>query len=1199
MYFKRIEIHGFKSFADPVVIEFDQGITCVVGPNGSGKSNISDAIRWVLGEQSARTLRGGKMEDVIFAGTQNRKSRGMAEVTLVIDNSEGILKSDYREVAITRRIFRSGESEYEINREPRKMREIREMIMDTGIGVDGYSLIGQGKISEIISNKTESIREIFEETAGIVSYRTKKRDAERKLSNAKDNLDRVCDIIAEIESRIDGLHEDSDKAKEYLKLKERYEKLEVNITLKEIDKADDKVKTLKEDVEGLLEDIVKNDHFLKDLDSTLEEAKLRRHQLESKNTAYRDELLALTSALAEIEKDQEVSGARREHLNASVQRLGGEIEELEAKIDQGEQEIEKLNRELNEIRRNLADKRGALGAALDQQSGKQAGLTQLNDSIKARRQAAFDSNTEMISLREELASVERNIETLTERRSSMENEKSDESDLRDRLVQAHRTSEERANGLAEKINKIRDEIEKINKDIADAERRRKDNFAKVEAKKVELGRAQSRCKTLEEMESSYEGYQAGVRYVMKAKLPGIEGVVGELIDVPTGMELAIETALAGGMQNIVCTTDKAAKDTIERLKRDGAGRVTLLPIESIRPRPRAYEEELEDMVGFVDYAIDAVSFDEKHRKPMQYLLGNILIFNNLDNAMEASKSLKKSFRIVTLDGEVLNAAGAVTGGRYKNNRANLLERKSDIGALQNDIENLHNEIAHLSAAAKEASKQEGDLRQEAQAKTEELGKCREYLVEVREELAQTRTRLNSISETEEKRSSQLSFLVEQQSNLEADADRLKRELADKKAAFKLLEDEIADLEARFSREQGKVSDDSEGITKLRVEEQELRSSEEAKQDIIGRRQEDVAGYKRQKDLKQEELSMSIKEIDMLASQARGSEYGDKLKRKEEVSQELTQIKDLLENCDRDIDEGERQREEARKAMDSLQSQKYDIEIKIAKNDSKVDNLKEKLWEEFEMSYAQALDMQEEDFAVTKAVSENRQIKARLRELGDVNIGAIEEYEEVSSRYKFMTAQRDDVQNSMDELDRIIRDLESIIRRRFKESFTTIVENFRTTFTEFFGGGQANIEIEDEDNPLESEISITAQPPGKQLTHINLLSGGEKTMTAIALMFSVLKTKPTPCCVLDEVDAALDDSNIEIFADYLKNFRGTQFTLITHQKDMMEKADVMYGVTMPEHGVSKILSLNVGEMAKAEEILAEEPKAANMQGQEAQ
>lgn len=1186
MYFKRIEIHGFKSFADPVVIEFDQGITCVVGPNGSGKSNISDAIRWVLGEQSPKTLRGGKMEDIIFAGTQNRKSRGMAEVTLVIDNTTSILPVDFSEVAITRRLFRSGESEYEINNSPCRMRDIRDMIMDTGIGVDGYSLIGQGKISEIISNKTESIREIFEETAGIVSYRTRKKEAERKLEKSSENLDRVCDIIGEIEGRIDGLREDSQRAQEYLKLNNRYEELEVNIILRNIEKSADKVKTLRDDVVGLAKNISDNNSLIEKLEERLSQAKDKRRQLEVDNRLYREEVLEITTAMAEMEKDEELSDAKKESLTQSVERLNAEISSLDGKISNGQEEIRSLETELAELASRLAVKRDALARVLEEQSGKEAGIKELSEDINSRRAEAFSISLEMTRLEEEEAAVANNIHTLKDRRTDMEDDKKDDAGIRDQIIEDHRRNEERANEIEKEIRLIKEAIKEAYEEAKEAERARKDNFSRLERQKVQLGEARSRRATLEELENSYEGYQAGVRHVMQAQLPGIEGVVAELIEVPTGMEVAIETALGGGMQNIVCTTDAAAKNAIGQLKSKSAGRATFLPIESIRPRQRAYEPAVEDMIGFVDYALDAISFDERHRKAMEYLLSNILIFNNLDNAMEASKALRKAFRIVTLEGEVINASGAVTGGHYRNKRANIFERKSDIDSLQNIIENLLNDIEKTEAMAQKASSQEGMFREEAQLKTDQLGSLREEQTEVRERLTSAKTKLDTMSQGDEKRASQLSNIIRQEDQLGEEIKTIRRKHAEKKTALAGLEKEIAGLEEILAKETDDASDDSEDITALKVELESLLGQENSKQEKISSKKQDLGEDRRQKEAKELELDQVLQDIDRLSSGTDFGKYETIRSRKQDLEQLLQEVEEKLEECDAAIDESDREEDRARQDLQALQQQKHDLEIKITKNDSKLDNLKDRLWEEFEISYAEALDMRAEEFAISKATQENRKIKARLRELGDVNIGAIEEYEEVNKRYTFLTAQRDDIQTSMGELDEIIHKLEKIIRSKFKVSFKAIVENFKTTFTEFFGGGQADIVIEDEDNPLESEISITAQPPGKQLTHINLLSGGEKTMTAIALMFSVLKTKPTPCCVLDEVDAALDDSNIVIFADYLKKFTGTQFTMITHQKDMMEKADVMYGVTMPEHGVSKILSLNIGDIARAQELIDE-------------
>lgn len=1178
MFFKRIEMHGFKSFAEPVTIEFDRGITCVVGPNGSGKSNISDAIRWVLGEQSPKMLRGGKMEDVIFAGTASRKSRGMAEVTLVIDNTSGRLPVEYSEVAITRRMYRSGESEYAINNNPCRMRDIRELIMDTGIGVDGYSLIGQGKIAEIISNKTESIREIFEETAGIVSYRSRKAEAERKLASASVNMDRVQDIITEIESRIDGLRTDSEKAEEYIGLRDRHKELEVNIIISSIDDLSGNIRVLSEDMKQLQEKLDACDREKNEVEKTISDAESLLNGTAAEAGEMRKKLEDIISAIADASADRRVGTEKLNGLKKDIHRLERECAVIEEKLCTEAEEKKRLEEilhrteeEYREIQEKLEEQQKIHGKAVEEH---QAAADRIEEeknrlfTLSAEKSAASGEMTSLKDLLENLKSSEAE----TEENIALYEEYLNESRKRIEEAEARMKAAGESGEKAEsKVNELEEKIRSLRKTEAEC----RDSIQK---EGIRQGQLISRKKTIEEMEANYEGYNSGVRFVMKRNMPGIHGTVADLIDVPHGYETALETALGGTMQNIVCSDEETAKKAVNLLKEARAGRVTLLPVTSVRGREEKREKSLEAEAGFCGYGTDCVSADSRYDNIIKYLLGNVVVVETMDDAMRISRQNRYNYRLVTLDGEIVNRAGALTGGQYKNRTANILERKGEISVLEEQIE--------------ESRGNERKLRQKAE---ESENKAAELLLELEEMKNVSREREREISEAGIILSGQKNRMAEIESTLEKSRERKRRAGEDGERAERqiaVLEEKIAAIEKNMKDTEKFILDESEKIQLMGTSLEEASDSitewkmkvNDREKDIVSGK-EKIADSVRRTDELEEDRQQKRNLAENIKADCQAIEEG--MRRKDAFSGEKQVEKEQIETALKDLErkraessakaqEAIRLKEELSGRISAFQGQKYEIDVKLARQEGQLDSMKSKLWDEFELSYAQAVTMKTENFSMNQAVKENRQIRNRIRELGEVNVGAIKEYRQVSERYSFLCEQRDDIQKSTDQLKKVIDDLDRTIRQKFRESFDSVVKNFEEIFVEFFGGGHGMITLENEDDPLSGAIEITAQPPGKQLRNINLLSGGEKTMTAIALMFAVLKTKPAPCCILDEVEAALDDHNIHVFANYLRKFDDVQFTLITHQKTTMEHADVMYGVTMPERGISRVYSLKMGQ-----------------------
>lgn len=1174
MLFKRIEMQGFKSFAEPVTIEFDEGITGIVGPNGSGKSNISDAIRWVLGEQSPKMLRGGKMEEVIFNGTSNRKSRGMAEVTLVIDNDDEMLPIEYKEVAITRKMFRSGESEYHINGNQCRLRDIRELIMDTGIGVDGYSLIGQGKISDIISNKTESRREIFEEAAGVVAYRTKKVEAERKLQSATANMERVRDIIGEIEGRIDGLREDSVKAEEYLKLRDRHKELEINIILKNVENLELKNEYAKDDLMEVSCSIDALKEEKRELDDQFTEANARSETLETLAGEAREDLLKAIEERNAVVNKGEVDRERLSAIETSSGRFREEIEALEERklrelknAGTFADEKKAIDEESAEAERILEEKTGEYDAL----TAEVARLTEEADDCRNR---IFELSGAIHSGNAEISSLELLQETLERRKKTLLSEKSSgDMNNRETLDGINAAKNERRE-LEEELEEKRAAAEKMRAAYQSDQREERALAGASEELRIAIGRLSARKKTIEEMESNYEGYNYAVKHVMKSGLSGIHGVVADLLNVPKGYEVAIETALGASIQNIVCEDDESAKRAIRSLKENRAGRMTFLPLRSIKAGS-AGDRNLRTETGFEGFGTECVEYDSKYGEVVKYLLGRVVVVNTMDNAVRISKKVS-GMRVVTLEGEIINAGGAITGGRYKNRTANILERKTEIAELKKEID-------EKSRQQRDSEKRLEMLREKIRSFADRIGSieseirtAEHALIAKDNEIAFSESALKDIKGSSEKIERELSGIKEEQERSRGMVSALREKLREneekieetkKRSEAKLEECDIR--KTAFDRI-------SEEITKARIAVTSCNQRKAHADDIVKRITETVLEIDRDIKVREDNLASMAEEKKALT--AGHTDIDDLIREKEfaktnaeEYLRDVTEEKAALTSAVSKINE---EREELAQKLQTLQDQKVDLNIRKAKNETQLESYKEKLWEDFEVSYIQAMDFKSDQFVMSLAVRENRQIKSRIRELGEVNVGAIEEYGTVRERYEFLTSQQVDIQEAMDTLSGIIRDMDKTIRNRFKDSFDRIVINFEEQFRRLFGGGHAELRLSDESNPLESNIDIVAQPPGKRLQNINLLSGGEKTLTAIALMFAVLQAKPTPFCILDEVEAALDDANIDRFIDCLRQFEEIQFALVTHQKATMEHADVLYGVTMPEKGVSKVLSLDL-------------------------
>ena len=1049
--------------------------------------------------------------------------------------------------------------------------------MDTGIGVDGYSLIGQGKISDIVSNKTESRREIFEEAAGIVMYRSRKAESERKLASTSQNLDRVNDIISEIEGRIDGLREDSVKAKEYLELRDRHKELEINLTLNSIEELELKNEYIKDDIVEMKVKLDDSREKKEKADKAFAEAQERGQHLQQQMDETREKLMAVSEEISQLESRSKVNEARLTAIENSRHQLNAELQALKEKLEKEARNAEEVDRaraeaekEMEQTQRQLQDKIRE-HASLTEAMAKN---TQMTDQYKNEM---FRLHSDTTSKKAEISSLENLKETLEQRKAQIMAEKSgSEDESRDTLDALSRIRTEKQ-ALEEEFTQGQSDVEN-HRDQMESMMKEERQLAKtLEDLRISIGQLSARKKTIEEMESNYEGYNYAVRFIMKAGMQGIYGTVGELITVPEGYEVAVETALGAALQNIVCQDDRSAQNAIVKLKENKAGRLTFLPVSSIKGSGNSYAGKLEHEAGFKGFGVDCVGYDEKYTSVMEYLLGRVVIVDSMDNAVRLSKKAS-GLRFVTLEGEIINAGGAITGGRYKNKTANLLERKAEITQLASQLTQAQQQRDTDTARIEEIRRDIQELRDRNAQLVQEVRNLEIRLMEKRNELVMTEKLLSDYKESSGKWDRELENIHAQQEKSQTMIRELQAKIAENEAAIKDAEDKAEQQMDAYDAIKDQADSLSEAITAARIAatscENRMSNAEDMAQRIAASVSE-IGADCANRELRLAELQTEQETLESGTVEMK-SEFADKKEEKEQLNQYLAELTEERTVTASDMGRLSSEKEALDKEVGQLQDQKYELEIKAAKNETQLDTYKEKLWEDFEISYIQAMEFKKEDFVVAVAAKENRQLKARIKALGDVNVGAIAEYETVSERYEFLTGQRADILEATDSLKKIIEDMDKTIKAKFKESFDQVVVHFEEIFKQLFGGGYAELRLDDENNPLEAGIDIIAQPPGKKLQNINLLSGGEKTMTAIALMFAVLKTKPTPFCILDEVEAALDDANIERFAKYLKTFDDIQFTLVTHQKATMEHADVLYGVTMPEQGISKVLSLNMGD-----------------------
>ena len=1177
-------MQGFKSFPDKTVLEFNKGITAVVGPNGSGKSNISDAVRWVLGEQSTKTLRGSKMEDVIFSGTDVRKAKGFAEVTLRLDNTDRSLNKDSDEVSVTRRYYRSGDSEYLVNGESARLRDVNELFMDTGLGRDGYSIVGQGKIADMVSPKASERRDMLEEAAGISHFRYRRGDAIKRLAQAEENLVRLRDILSELESRVGPLKAQSEKAQKFIVLAGERKNLEIGIWLNTIDKTGEKMRDQEHKIEIAEASHKEAQDELSKIGEMIDKAADGTRDINIKLEEIRNSASGFEEKLSDIDSQIKVAENSILHNNETIERINRDKaaeNETEQNIDaavsaareciqKAEEQIADATRQMDELSKQEETYRLSSSEFSDRAAALSGEISALSVRLADCRVTAETANSSIEEIRSRISAID----------ESMGTRKDDYDALLKRKADAEAS-----------LKEIQDEIVSV-KNAIDGYTLRFENRGKkadsvklaIDEKQRELHKGQDRVRLLEDLEKNMEGYFGAVKAVMKESgrgaLRGIYGPVSQLITVKDKYSAAIETALGAAVQNIVVDNETDAKRAMGFLKEHRAGRATFLPITAIKGRVLS-EQGLDDQYGFVSIASDLVSYDNKYSEIIRWLLGRTAVAEDIDSAIAIAKKYSYRFRIVTLDGQIINAGGSMTGGSRVQNagilsRGNEIERlKGSLASMQKELDGMLSDYKLLSedasAAKAELEGAEGDLlrakeeniRREGELKlaSDKLSSVSSGVKELLEEKETLEKRIESVSSGAEAARSQIDELKETLENKEKELESI---TGDSKTLQKNREEvasKAAEIRLRIVSLQKDVEANTDEITRLK----------NRKTGHLDRLSE-LDGEIREIEEKNDELRALTERLSA-DEKALKANHGDA----QNQINELISQRDELEKQANDLRLHERAKSEERERLSG------DIarleERKIAMR-NEYDNLTSKLYDEYQLTRreAAALEIEIDDYSL--AAKRLAELKSQIRALGSVNVSAIEEYKEVSERYEFLSGQINDVETSRAELNKMIDDLTGKMAEQFREQFNRINSCFGQTFIELFGGGKAELRLEDERDVLGSDIEIKVQPPGKNVQNINLLSGGEKGLSAIALLFAILKVTPAPFCIFDEVEAALDDVNVSRYAQYVRRMtKNTQFILITHRRGTMEEADVLYGVTMQEKGVSKLLELKTAEMAK--------------------
>lgn len=1191
MNFEKIDIYGFKSFADRVEIKFEPGITAIVGPNGCGKSNVADSIRFVMGESSAKSMRGSSMQDVIFNGTEKRKAQSYCEVSLYFDNSNKIFNLDYDEVILTRKLYKSGESEYLINKNTCRRRDIIDAFRDIGLGKESYSVIGQGKIDSILSAKPEDRRNVFEESAGISKFKEEKNQSENKLERVSENLVRINDIIAELEKQLGPLKTQAENAKIFLDLSNRLKELEINIYVYGYENSSKQKEKIYENIKAIDEELALKQ---KDFEIALHEYEQNQSKIDEFDEVInnlRDELLNLTVALEKQNGEVKLYNEKISILKEQNEKLTNQIEQGKFETEKNNAQIEKLQKD-KEIAENHIKEIEFKSKSLESNYNLTIEKLRLGEADAESFDSEFYSTLEMSGdIKSNLLKFQTELSSLKERQKELQTEgdnlKQEDRNLDDKISQAESEIEKIESAIENKTNEKRKILQTIN----EFNEQFNDINEKIDSKKVEYHTKLSKFNVLSEMKEYNEGFAVSVKRLLEqahdnTSIGGkVIGVVASLMKVPAKYEVAIEMALGASVQNIVTKNEEDAKDLIQYLKNNKFGRVTFLPITGVKERfmPQSILSKL-SMKGVCGVASELIEFDEKYKKVFSSLLGSTLIVDNIDNAVAFSRATGYQVRIVTLDGDIISPQGSMTGGSRKENSTNLLGRDREIQTLKTELEGLKKDMESLEAQAEKIREESGKQSDLLSIKIDEIHNLEMEKVKQEEFIDSCDNQKDELEESLANHEISFSAVLDKIDFVENEIERISKE------------QQAVDSKKSQASESKKQANDNFG--KLRNQRDELFEKigevkiklETAKNDLknIESELEHLVVSNAQVEYRTKENMLEVQKNnqdienfnEQIANIVSNSAFSSSSKKVELVREKISAVTDDKKKCQDLMNKADGEKMLLAGEIQRANDRRAKEENAIVKIDTDIENMQNRVWEEYQMTYGDAKELAIPDFDIKAGTEECADIKKRIQKLGNVNLAAIEDIKTISERYDDLVVQRDDLTKAQNDLRTIIKDLTTKMEEKFKTQFDQIRKNFQVIFRELFGGGRADIMLEDENNVLECGIDIIAEPPGKKLQNITLLSGGEKALTAVAILFSILKLRPMPFCVLDEIEAALDDANVERYAKYLHRYSGeTQFIVITHRKPTMELADALYGVTMEEKGVSKVVSVKLSDAIK--------------------
>ena len=1184
MFLKSLEIRGFKSFADKTELKFRKGVTAVVGPNGSGKSNISDAVRWVLGEQSIKVLRGGKMEDVIFAGTQFRKPVGLAQVSLTLDNSDEKLATEYSEVTVSRRIFRSGESEYLINNTKCRLKDVTNLFMDTGIGKEGYSLIGQGKIEAILSGRPEDRRSLLEEAAGIVKFKNRKEEAEKKLSNTDENLVRINDILSTYEERIEPLRIEREKALEFNELSKDLKKKEVSLIVHVLKNMEDELKSFNEDLELKIKEIEDRRKEITSDKEKLRTLEEKIEEIEKKNLEEKEKYYGLKELVSEDGKNIDLYNERIKNFEQKINRNNYELSDIENKIKQINENKILLEEELKERLEEQNTRNEDIEKLIEHNFKSSNELKVIEEELKALKEGEFELLRNNSEIKNEITILKKDISLREEKRETLN---SSISSLEHNIVINSATYE----GLNKDVERQKEKISNLELEILEDKKKMAVLSAGLTRKENELRELNSVLtkldanKTmLENLEKHYEGYNRPVKSLMesihKERIASANEtkVLGEVFTVERKYETAIEIALGAAISNVITRNEEIAKVLIEYLKKNNLGRATFLPLNIIKGRKLELDQSITEAKGYIGIGSDVISYEKEYKHIMDYVLGRTIICTNMECALNIARIGKYNYKIVTLEGEVINPGGALTGGSIKGKNSNVLGRKREIEELTEDIKNKKVHYEELTASVQSIKAEikkidEGILnkRDEVHEKNIELAKEESEIQVLKSDTDKLKRNLVIAKEELEKTIKEKEDILERLKVKEVEIESLENKNTFNKS-------KSIELQEVINSKAQEVSENDAKLTEMKISKATLDEAIQNRKNELLRMDNEIKNTIEKNEFLNKENKDDRKSIESLKNHI-------EVKNKN-IKENIIKIQNLELNFKDDEILKEKLKYEFKEldniisgVLDEISLKEIEVNKKQvikAKKESDKEYVYTKLNEELELTYAEALDICEPVNNEDELKQEISSTKSKITKLGIVNLAAIEEYEEIKEKYEFMSSQAEDLENAKKELISVIEDMTDEMKNVFKENFKILNHNFNETFKDLFKGGSAEL-ILGEGDELTANIDINVEPPGKKLQNINLMSGGEKVLSAIALLFAILKMKPTPFCILDEIEAALDDANVYRYAEFLKVFsKNTQFIIITHRKGTMEVSDIIYGVTMEEKGVSKVVSVDLSE-----------------------